>query len=119
MGEKGAKAISFYHPNAPFLVVDFLLGEEFAFRRGESTELNLFGLKVQVASIDKLSSNSVKSESWGTPESYWPFPRYTSPLSKEDLEHSRTLTPSQRVEWAVMMHRLLTVQFKERKPAGG
>jgi hypothetical protein len=48
---------------------------------------------------------------WGTPESYWPFPRPLVELESEDRARFQALTPGQRVEWLVMMLRLLEVQF--------
>jgi hypothetical protein len=49
--------------------------------------------------------------SWGTPEGHWPFPRPVAPPEPEDRRRFQALTPSQRVEWLVMMVRLLETQF--------
>ena len=57
------------------------------------------------------SSNDSDNLSWGTPESHWPFPRPVAAPEPEDRERFQALTPSQRVEWLVMMLRLLDVQF--------
>jgi len=64
-----------------------------------------------------MSESSKSSESpkppptWGTPESHWPFPRPLAEPTDEDRARFRALTPGQRVEWLVMMLRLLEKQF--------
>lgn len=57
-------------------------------------------------------AESLKDVSWGTPESYWPFPRPVVKLEPEDRAHFQALTPGQRIEWLVMMLRLLEAQFR-------
>lgn len=59
----------------------------------------------------KNAKKSTVTETWGTPESYFKVPLHVSPLSEEDLEWARQLTPSQRVEWLLMMQKLLIQQF--------
>lgn len=49
--------------------------------------------------------------SWGTPESYWPFPRPLAEPEPEDRARFQALTPSQRIEWLVMMLGHLEMQF--------
>jgi hypothetical protein len=56
-------------------------------------------------------SESSKSVSWGTPESYWPFPRPVVESDPEDRVRFQALTPSQRLEWLVMVLRLLEEQL--------
>lgn len=69
-----------------------------------------------------MSENSKNSHnvSWGTPESYWPFPRPLSEPEPEDRARFQALTPSQRLEWLVMMLRHLEMQFGDlvRRRAG-
>jgi hypothetical protein len=57
------------------------------------------------------SSKDLNSVAWGTPESYWPFPRPVVEPEPEDRARFQALTPSQRIEWLVMMLRLLEEQF--------
>lgn len=57
------------------------------------------------------SSKNSPDLSWGTPESYWPFPRPLAEPEPEDRARFQALTPAQRIEWLVMMLRLLEVQF--------
>lgn len=57
------------------------------------------------------SSKNSPELSWGTPESYWPFPRPLAEPEPEDRARFLALTPAQRIEWLVMMLRLLEVQF--------
>ena len=55
------------------------------------------------------SSKNFPDSSWGTPESYWSFPR---PLAEpEDRARFLALTPGQRIEWLVTILRHLEVQF--------
>ena len=57
------------------------------------------------------SSNDSPEQTWGTPESYWPFPRPVAEPTPEDRERFAALTPEQRWEWLLMMLRLLERQF--------
>ena len=57
------------------------------------------------------SSKNSPELSWGTPESYWPFPRPLAEPEPEDRARFLALTPAQRIEWLVMILRLLEVQF--------
>lgn len=57
------------------------------------------------------SSKNFPDSSWGTPGSYWPFPRPLAEPEPEDRARFLALTPAQRIEWLVMMLRLLEVQF--------
>jgi hypothetical protein len=57
------------------------------------------------------NSKNFPDLSWGTPESYWPFPRPVVELESEDRVRFLALTPGQRIEWLVMILRLLEVQF--------
>jgi hypothetical protein len=54
-------------------------------------------------------------KNWGTPDDYFPFPIYTAPATQEDRERALSLTPSQRVEWLLMMQKLLLEQFATKK----
>ena len=69
------------------------------------------------------SSKSSPETTWGTPESHWPFPRPVAAPTDEDRARFAALTPAQRVEWLVMMLRLLEMQFghlvQAPAPAGG
>lgn len=57
------------------------------------------------------SSSGCPEQTWGTPESHWPFPRPVAAPTDEDRERFAALTPDQRVEWLLMMLRLLEMQF--------
>jgi hypothetical protein len=57
------------------------------------------------------SSNDSPPKTWGTPESYWPFPRPVAEPTPEDRARFAALTVEQRWEWLLMMHRLLEKQF--------
>jgi hypothetical protein len=57
------------------------------------------------------SWKSSTEPSWGTPESHWPFPRPVARPEPEDRDRFTALTPSQRVEWLVMLLGLLEKQF--------
>jgi hypothetical protein len=66
-----------------------------------------------------VSSNGSKpspKKNWGTESEYFPVPLHVAPATDEDLERSRALTPSQRVEWLLMMQKLLLKQFARKKP---
>ncbi|MBI2027874.1 MAG: hypothetical protein HYS98_08775 [Deltaproteobacteria bacterium] len=52
---------------------------------------------------------------WGIEDSYFPFKISIAPLDNKDLEHSKQLTPQQRIEWLLMMQRLLLKQFHNKK----
>jgi len=60
--------------------------------------------------MSKNSSDSPE-KTWGTPESYWPFPRPVAEPTPEDRERFAALTVEQRWEWMIMMIRLLEQQF--------
>jgi len=49
---------------------------------------------------------------WGTPADWFPVVVSVSPLSYEDIEWAQTLTPHQRVEWLLVMQKLLLQQFE-------
>jgi hypothetical protein len=57
------------------------------------------------------SSSGCPERTWGTPESHWPFPRPVAAPTEEDRERFAALTPEQRVEWMLMVLRLLEMQF--------
>lgn len=58
------------------------------------------------------SENSTKNKkNWGTEDEYFPVPLHVAPASDEDLERSRALTPEQRIQWLLMMQKLLLRQF--------
>ena len=48
---------------------------------------------------------------WGTEPEYFPFQIHVAPLEDSDLEQSKNLTPSERIEWLLMMQKLLIEQF--------
>jgi hypothetical protein len=50
-------------------------------------------------------------ETWGTPESHWPFPRPVAEPTAEDRGRFASLTPDQRVQWLLQVLRLLELQF--------
>lgn len=52
---------------------------------------------------------------WGTEESYFPFKISIRSVSDEDIEWSKKLTPTQRVEWLLMMQKLLLEHYRELK----
>lgn len=56
-------------------------------------------------------SSNASPETWGTPESHWPFPRPVASPTPEDRARFATLTADQRVEWLLQMLRLLEMQF--------
>lgn len=56
------------------------------------------------------SSNAL-AETWGMPESHWPFPRPVAAPTPEDRARFAALTAQQRVEWLLQILRLLEVQF--------
>jgi hypothetical protein len=56
-------------------------------------------------------SSSSSPETWGTPESHWPFPRPVASPTPEDRERFAALTAEQRVQWLLQVLRLLEVQF--------
>lgn len=64
--------------------------------------------------MSESSRNFHRTSSWGTPESYWPFPRPIAEPEPEDRERFQALTPAQRIEWLVTMLRLLEIQFGGR-----
>lgn len=55
-------------------------------------------------------------KTWGTPESYWPFPRPVAPPTEEDRARAQALTPDERVRWLLSVLRLLEIQFGDRMP---
>lgn len=57
----------------------------------------------------------INNTAWGTEETYFPFIARPTRFTKEDLERSRMLTPSQRGEWLIMLQRLLIEHFQRRK----
>jgi hypothetical protein len=57
----------------------------------------------------------LKNESWGTPESHFPFKIHTAKIEDSDIAWARTLTAQQRIEWLLMMQGLLIKQFTKRK----
>ena len=61
----------------------------------------------------KCSLKKPKEETCGTPASYFPVSLHTSPLEKEDLAYSLSLTAEQRISWLIMMQELLLKQFKK------
>jgi hypothetical protein len=56
-------------------------------------------------------SSNASAETWGTPESHWPFPRPVASPTEEDRARFAALTADQRVQWLLQMLRLLEVQF--------
>ena len=54
-------------------------------------------------------------KNWGTEDEYFPVPLHVGRATDEDLERSLALTPSQRVEWLLMMQKLLIEQFTRKK----
>ena len=52
-----------------------------------------------------------KIESWGTDESYWGLNLRPARLEQKDIDFIRTLSPSSRLEWLLMMQKLLIAQF--------
>jgi len=54
-----------------------------------------------------LKKSNKKNKSWGTPRSYWKMKIHSAELDKKQLEEIQKLTPSQRVEWLIMMQDLL------------
>jgi len=57
------------------------------------------------------NSNSAPEPTWGTPETYWPFPRPVASPTPEDRARFVALTPDQRVRWLLQALRLLEMQF--------
>ena len=53
-----------------------------------------------------------ENKNWGIEDSYFPIKISIATLSESDLEHSRHLTPSERLEWLMMMQDLLITQFE-------
>ena len=51
---KNLKAVSFYHQQQPYLVVDLLFTKEFQLNSNEKMSMDLFGVSCQVATIEKL-----------------------------------------------------------------
>ena len=51
--------------------------------------------------------------SWGTDESYFGLNLRPARLERSEIEFIQTLTPSQRLEWLLMMQKLLIQQFKK------
>lgn len=51
---KNMKAVSFYHSNQPYLIVDILFGKEFSFSDKDIVEIELFGVLCPVVSKEKL-----------------------------------------------------------------
>jgi hypothetical protein len=68
--------------------------------------------------MSESSNDSVdpKAKTWGTPESYWPFPRPVAPPTDEDRARAAALTPEERIRWNLMMLRLLEIQFGHLMP---
>jgi hypothetical protein len=58
-----------------------------------------------------MSESSNASETWGTPESHWPFPRPVAEPTPEDRARFAALTPDQRLQWLLQILRLLELQF--------
>jgi len=59
------------------------------------------------------SKKEKNNQNWGTPADYFPVPLYIAPLEEEDRLNSELLTPEQRIEWLLMMQKLLLEQFKK------
>ncbi len=57
------------------------------------------------------SWNALPEQTWGTPESHWPFPRPVATPTDEDRARFAALTPDQRVRWLLQMLALLERQF--------
>jgi len=53
---KNMKAVSFYHQSQSYLIVDLLFEKEFIFKDSERTAMEIFGVKCNIASVDKLIS---------------------------------------------------------------
>ena len=62
-------------------------------------------------SLKKLEKNK---KTWGTKESYFPFRVRVAPLSEKELKLSKKLSPTQRLEWLLMMQKLLIAQFVKK-----
>ena len=62
-----------------------------------------------------MSSKKLKSDAYGTPESYFPYLVKTAPFTDEDRKRHAELTPQQRIEWLLMMQNLLLIQFKDKQ----
>jgi hypothetical protein len=65
-----------------------------------------------------VSSNNQKKQveiKWGIEKSYFPFRVAVSPLEEKDLELASRLTPTQRLEWLIMIRQLLIDQFDRNK----
>ena len=54
MIQKNAKAITFYHKDKPYLVVDLLMGEMFDPMPNKFILMNLFGVNVPVTTLENL-----------------------------------------------------------------
>jgi len=67
---------------------------------------------LDVRELKKLENKQSHCEvSYGTEESYFPFVPLRAALSQEDIELSKSLSPALRVEWLIMMQKLLIKQF--------
>ena len=60
-----------------------------------------------------MSQDSPKKQiSWGTDESYFGINLRPAYLDAKDRELIQNLTPSERLEWLLMMQKLIVKQFK-------
>ena len=64
---------------------------------------------------ENLKKSKKNKSQWGIEENYFPFKISIASLSDKDLAHSKQLTPHQRIEWLIMMQRLLIKQFQNKR----